>query len=211
MSLSITQLKQKLLTAPPGSVKYTIITNQIARLVKDLQAILPKRAPITRKRFTALEALQINLKQFTRSKRGQELYNSVKNTYLKNSKKNQISIQKQIDTYNANLYHTYYTSDATFTSLEARPTRIKPHTVIRYDALERQFSTITINNVNNVLLDGFITQPTTINTIRSLLHQQIKSKQFKVPWFFLLRRVSNIRERSKKGGLQDIRERKNSK
>ena len=61
MSLSIDQLKHKLLTTTPGSVKYTVITNQIARLVKDLQAILPTRAPITRKRFTPLEALQRNL------------------------------------------------------------------------------------------------------------------------------------------------------
>ena len=38
MSLSIDQLKHKLLTTTPGSVKYTVITNQIARIVKDLQA-----------------------------------------------------------------------------------------------------------------------------------------------------------------------------
>ena len=96
MSVSIAQLEQKLLTAKPGSVKYTVITNQIARLVKDLQAILPTRPAITRRRFTPLEALQQNLKHFKPAKRGQELYNPIKNTYLKNSKKHQISIQSKL-------------------------------------------------------------------------------------------------------------------
>ena len=169
MSLTINQLKEKLLSTTPGSVKYTVITNQIARLVKDLTALLPTRAPITRKRYSPLEALQSNLKQYTPAKRGQPLYNPVKNTYLKNSKKNKDNVHKQIHEYNSNLYHTYYTSDATFTTLAATPTRHKPHTVSRIDALERQFTTITITNVNDVLLTGFITQPTTINTIRSLL------------------------------------------
>ena len=180
MSLSIAQLEQKLLTATPGSVKYTVITNQIARLVRDLQALLPTRPAITKRRYTTLEALQSNLKHFTPAKRGQELYNPIKNTYLKNSKKNKDNVQKQINTYNSNLFHIYYTTDATFTTLDATPTRLKPHTVIRNDALGHQFSTITITNVNDVLLDGFITQPTTLNTIRSLLYQQIKNKQFKV-------------------------------
>ena len=98
MSLTINQLKQKLQTTTPGSVKYTVITNQIARLVKELQAILPTRPAITRKRFTPLQALQTNLKQFTPPKRGQPLYNPIKNTYLKNSKKNKDNVQKQINT-----------------------------------------------------------------------------------------------------------------
>ena len=116
MSLSIDQLKHKLLSTTPGSVKYTVITNQIARLVKDLTALLPTRPAITKRRYTTLEALQQNLKHFTQTKRGYLLYNPVKNTYLKNSKKNKDNVQKQIHEYNANLFHTYYTTDATFTT-----------------------------------------------------------------------------------------------
>ena len=180
MSLSIAQLNQKLLTATPGSFKHQVLTRQIARLITELQLLIPTRPAITRRRYSPLEALQTNLKQFTPAKWGQPLYNPIKNIYLKNSKHNKLNVQKQIDVFNANLYHTYYTLDDTFTSLDATPTRLKPHTVIRNDAIDKVFSTITINNVNNVLLQGFINQPTTINTIRSLLHQQIKSKQFKV-------------------------------
>ena len=42
------------------------------------------------------------------AKRGQELYNPVRDTYVKNSKLNRLNIQKQIDKFNNTLEHNFY-------------------------------------------------------------------------------------------------------
>ena len=97
--LNLEQLQTRLATAT-GLLK-RVITNQINRLITQLQALIPApppaRAPITRKRLTLLEQLKLSEFKYSIPQRGFKLYNPVKDTYISNTKLNRTNVQRQIN------------------------------------------------------------------------------------------------------------------
>ena len=98
-NLTLEQLQSKLATAT--GLKRTVITNQINRLITQLQALIPApppaRAPITRKRLTLLEQLKLSELTYSTPQRGYKLYNPVKDTYISNTKLNRANVKRQIE------------------------------------------------------------------------------------------------------------------
>ena len=105
-NLTLEQLQSKLATAT--GLKRKVITNQINRLITQLQALIPApppaRAPITRKRLTLLEQLKLSEFKYSIPQRGFKLYNPVKDTYISNTKLNRTNVKKQIEAHNEQLY-----------------------------------------------------------------------------------------------------------
>ena len=108
-NLTLSQLQAKLASAT--GLRRTVITNQINRLISQLQALLPTpttRPPITLKRLTTLQQLKLSELTYSTPQRGYLLYNPVKDAYVKNSKFNRANVNKQINAHNEALYNKYY-------------------------------------------------------------------------------------------------------
>ena len=118
------------------------------------------------------------------AKRGQELYNPVRDTYVKNSKLNRLNIQKQIDKFNNTLEHNFYLNY--ITQLNELPRTRDRGQVGNYidiktvNAIGRVFSVITLTNKNNLPLFEFINTQGTIKAISSLLNKRLREKQYKL-------------------------------
>ena len=97
-NLNLEQLRSKLATST--GLKRTVITNQINRLITQLQALIPAppptRPPITRKRLTLLEQLKLSEFKYSTPQRGYKLYNPVKDTYISNTKLNRENVKKKM-------------------------------------------------------------------------------------------------------------------
>ncbi len=184
-NLTLEQLQTRLANAT-GKM-HRVLTNQIRRLIESLQALIPPppptRPPITRKRLTLLEQLKQCEFKYLTPQRGYKLYNPVKDTYIQNTKLNRENVKKQIEAHNEKLYSNYYLQQLQTTNLPS-VNRTRQRDIIQLTStagINNWFNVITLTNISNIPLLGFITAPASLSAIKSITQKQfIKNGQIRV-------------------------------
>ena len=175
-NLTLEQLQFRLANAT-GKM-HRVLTNQIRRLIESLQTLIPAppptRPPITRKRLTLLEQLKLSEFKYSTPQRGYKLYNPVKDTYISNTKLNRENVKKQIEAHNEKLYSNYFLQQLQTTNLPS-VNRTRQRDIIQYSStagINNWFNVITLTNITDIPLLGFITAPASLSAIKLITQKQ---------------------------------------